>query len=208
MWQSVVQFKFGALKGIDKDTRDEKPETGPSSGQRELGGGHVANSQRCLVPARAVVRGYEATHLPFSRQFSLGSCFGWGRRPVLAKKGLALCWEMCTCSTTLFFIILGSFCKMGATPHEKPSLSPWLFRLEALGQRLLILRGVLLWLGPLFAAGKRRSHHLVANYQRCFALARGVLGLGSASLFGKRGPGGRNLCECSKRLLLIVLGRF
>ncbi len=50
-----------------------------------------------------------------------------------------------------------------------------------------ILKGVSFWLVRFFAAGKRRSHPLVANYQRCLAPVRVVFGVGSACLFDQNG---------------------
>ncbi len=67
------------------------------------------------------------------------------------------------------------------------------------------LRGVSLRLVRLFAAGKRRSNPLVANYQRYLAPIRVVLGVGSASSFDQNGSGAREACTISKRLSFIIL---
>ncbi len=72
----------------------------------------------------------------------------------------------------------------------------------------LIISGIWLRHGRLLAAGKRRSHALVANYHRCFAPPLVVLSVGSASLFGQNGFGTREVCKLSNWLLCIILKVF
>ena len=67
-----------------------------------------------------------------------------------------------------------------------------------------ILGGVAFRFVPLLAAGKRRSHPLVANSQRCLAPVRVVFGIGSAFLFDQNGSGAREACTFSKRLSFII----
>ncbi len=71
-----------------------------------------------------------------------------------------------------------------------------------------ILRVDLLRLGRSFAAGKRPTHPLVANYQRCFAEARVVLTIGLASLFDQHGPGIREVCTFLNMMFFMIFGRF
>ncbi len=66
----------------------------------------------------------------------------------------------------------------------------------------------MLRLARLFAAGKRRSHLLVANYQRCFAQVRVVLSVVSASLFSQNRFGAREVCTYSKMMFFIISHRF
>jgi hypothetical protein len=68
-----------------------------------------------------------------------------------------------------------------------------------------ILRGVSFRFVPMFAAGKLRSHPLVANYQRCSAPVRVVFGVGSAPLFDQHGSGAREAYAFSNRLSFIIL---
>ncbi len=68
------------------------------------------------------------------------------------------------------------------------------------------IKGALLRLGRLFAAGQSRSHPVVTNCQRRVAPARDGLDVGSTSLFHQNGPGARNACSFSKRLSFINFG--
>ena len=96
------------------------------------------------------------------------------------------------------------FARRPSRPRKKPETGP---RTKGNLKEVMspILRGDLLRLGRLFAAGKRRSHPLVANSQRCLAPVRVVFGVGSASLFDQNGSGAREACTFSRRLSFIIL---
>ncbi len=75
-----------------------------------------------------------------------------------------------------------------------------------LGYKSLIVRGVLLRLARLCAAGKQGSDFLVIYVPSSFAPVRVVLSVGSASPFGQNGAGAQEVYTFLKRLFFIVLG--